>query len=179
MPQRTPRPRAHPSSSAPRPDPKANAKVARPRRTAKPRGENFPPGDRKGLVFSAKNFSRGAKISPRRGGLGAFRGDFPGEGRGGEARRAHGVRKSLRIAGGYAANPRGVQLRKKNARQPRCGSQRAFQGAIPCYLRCKIGKGLPLCPAPDIFPAEVLTVHQHPSAIYPSREPGHPNKAAH
>ena len=78
----------------PRPVPKANAKVARPRRTAKPRGENFPPGDRKGLVFSAKNFSRGAKISPRRGGLGAFRGDFPGEGRGGEARRAHGVRKA-------------------------------------------------------------------------------------
>ena len=114
----------------PRPDPKANAKVARPRRTAKPRGENFPPGDRKGLVFSAKNFSRGAKISPRRGGLGAFRGDFPGEGRGGEARRAHGVRKSLRIAGGYAANPRGVQLRKKNARLPLLWGRRAFQWAI-------------------------------------------------
>ena len=72
----------------PRPVPKANAKVARPRRTAKPRGENFPPGDRKGLVFSAKNFSRGAKISPRAGGLGAFRGGFPG---GGKGRRGAGA----------------------------------------------------------------------------------------
>ena len=48
-------------------------------------------------------------------------------GLGGSA-RAHGVREILRIAGGYAANPRGVQLRKKTPACPCCGAGGRFNG---------------------------------------------------
>ena len=67
-----------PPDRSPRTRPKANAKVARPRRTAKPRGGKFSPAKRKALGVSGKNFALGAKFFPNARGSGAFLGGLGG-----------------------------------------------------------------------------------------------------
>ena len=101
-----------PPDRSPRPDPKANAKVARARRTAKPRREIFPTHGRKALGVSGKNFRQRAKFFPGGGRAGAFTGGLGGRRRGhryafgehggGTISRASQERSTLRTDGSTA-----------------------------------------------------------------------------